>query len=125
MKIEEGMQFVVKDDEEVYTIYKIEKEKCWVNWKDSPSGVRYTIFQIERNLTQGDWKLILSERDELIEHELLDRASIVLDMFNNYIQIPAQEYGYLKDNAILAEIQEISEALHNLYQNLGNLDAGN
>lgn len=115
------MQFVVKDDEEVYTIYKIEKEKCWVNWKDSPSGVRYTIFQIERNLTQGDWKLIVNKRDELIEHELLDRASIVLDMFNNYIQIPAQKYGYLKDNAILAEIQEISEALHNLYQNLGNL----
>lgn len=126
MEIKTGVKFIHSSDKDlVYTIYKIKDGEVWMNWKGNGKGTHYTLHSAKTNFKNKIWipvEQITVERDELIEHELLDRASIVLDVFNRYVQAPAQQYKYLKDNAILAEIQEISEALYNLYQNLGNLD---
>lgn len=53
----------------VYTVYKIENGKVWINWKEDKKGARYTVFEANQYFKDGDWK-------EVKEYKILETCPI-------------------------------------------------
>lgn len=67
--IKVGLQFTVPNDEDIYTIYKIEYNNCWVNWSGCKDGIDYTIYQVEKLINDNTWTLVQNDLGELIKQD--------------------------------------------------------
>lgn len=133
MEIKEGMKFNLKEDllfeklSEVYFIHSINENRVFIRWEGASIQFSYSKQEVEKYFENGTWILINTpsvhrkplKQDKLKEHELMDRTSMILTMFVDFVLTPSKEC--LQDEALVKEIETISENLWTLYQKLGNL----